>query len=61
LNQELLLIAGERDVVAPLANTQELAKSLPNSQLEVIAKVGHLTHYETPQQVATLIEGFVKH
>ena len=60
LNQELLLIAGERDVVAPLANTQELAKSLPNSQLEVIAKVGHLTHYETPQQVATLIEGFVK-
>jgi len=60
LNRELLLIAGERDVVAPLANTQELAKSLPNSQLEVIAKVGHLTHYETPQQVATLVEGFVK-
>lgn len=60
LNEELLLIAGERDVVAPLANTQELAKSLPNSQLVVIAKVGHLTHYETPQQVATLIEGFVK-
>lgn len=60
LHQELLLIAGEKDVVAPLANTKKLADSLPNSQLEVIAKVGHLTHYETPDQVAALIEGFVK-
>jgi pimeloyl-ACP methyl ester carboxylesterase len=60
LHQELLLIAGEQDVVAPLENTRRLGALLPNSQLEVIAKVGHLTHYETPDQVAAMIEGFVK-
>jgi len=59
LSPLLLLIAGEQDVVAPLENTQKLAASLPNSQLEVIPRVGHLTHYETPDQVAELIEGFV--
>jgi pimeloyl-ACP methyl ester carboxylesterase len=59
LHKELLLIAGERDVVAPLENTQKLAAAVSNSQLEVIPKVGHLTHYETPDQVAALIEGFV--
>lgn len=60
LPEQLLLIAGERDLVAPLERTRELAEFLPNSQLEVIAKVGHLTHYETPSQVAQLVERFVK-
>ena len=59
LADELLLIAGERDVVAPLGKTIELSEYLPNSQLEVIPKVGHLTHYETPVEVARLVEGFV--
>jgi pimeloyl-ACP methyl ester carboxylesterase len=30
------------------------------SQLEVIPKVGHLTHYETPLAVAMAVERFVK-
>lgn len=60
LSPQLLLIAGERDVVAPLSKTLELTRYLPNSQLEVIPRVGHLTHYETPAQVASLVEGFVK-
>lgn len=60
LTGELLLIAGERDIVAPLSKTLELANKLPNSQLEVIPKVGHLTHYETPNEVARLLESFVR-
>ena len=59
LSDELLLVAGEKDVVAPLARTIELSEYLPNSQLEVIPRVGHLTHYETPVEVARLVEGFV--
>lgn len=59
LPDDLLLIAGERDLVAPLARTVELFESKPNSQLEVIPKVGHLTHYETPVEVARLVERFV--
>ena len=60
LHGELMLIAGERDIVAPVEKTIELHKQLPNSQLEVIPKVGHLTHYETPLEVAQVVERFVK-
>jgi pimeloyl-ACP methyl ester carboxylesterase len=58
LGGELMMIAGERDIVAPLEKTIELADKLANSQLEVIPKVGHLTHYETPLQVAQIVERF---
>ena len=60
LQSELLLVAGEKDIVAPLPQTAELHKRLPNSQLAVISKVGHLTHYETPTEVAAHIERFVQ-
>lgn len=60
LNGDLLLVAGERDIVAPKEKTIELANQLPNSQLEVIPKVGHLTHYETPLEVAEIVSRFVK-
>ena len=59
LNQDLLLIAGAKDMVAPLENTIVLSERLPNSQLEVIPKVGHLTHYETPAEVAVIVERFL--
>ena len=59
LNDELLLIAGAKDMVAPLDNTILLSERLPNSQLEVIPKVGHLTHYETPAEVAGIVERFL--
>lgn len=60
LKGNLLLIAGEKDIVAPVAKTIELHKILPNSQLEVIPKVGHLTHYETPLAVAQVVERFAE-
>lgn len=53
-----LLIAGEKDSIAPLANQIELQKQIPGSILELMPKVGHLTHYETPTEVAALIESF---
>lgn len=60
IQSELLLVAGEKDIVAPVAQTAELHKRLPNSQLAVIPRVGHLTHYETPAEVADHIERFVQ-
>jgi pimeloyl-ACP methyl ester carboxylesterase len=53
-----LLIVGEKDSIAPLTNQIELQKQIPGSTLEVMPKVGHLTHYETPTEVAALIENF---
>jgi len=53
-----LLIAGELDDVTPLKKEKELVKLFPNAELVVIDKVGHLTHYETPDTVRLSIERF---
>jgi len=55
-----LLIAGEKDDITPLHKQKDLVTLFPNGQLQVIKKVGHLTHYETPDQVAKLIQDFIK-
>lgn len=55
-----LLIAGEKDSIAPLVNQIKLHKQIPGSSLEIMPKVGHLTHYETPTEVASIIEKFVE-
>jgi len=59
INVPTLLIAGELDDMTPLKKEKELAKSFPNATLVVIDKVGHLTHYETPDTVRDAIERFV--
>lgn len=51
LPSKTLIVAGERDIVAPLAGQKELA-AVANAELKVIPKTGHLTHYETPTEVA---------
>jgi pimeloyl-ACP methyl ester carboxylesterase len=55
-----LLIAGEIDDITPLAKQYELVKLFPDATLKVINHVGHLTHYETPDQVARLVQDFIK-
>lgn len=51
LPKELRIVAGERDVVAPLSGQRKLAE-LTSAPLRVIPKTGHLTHYEKPAEVA---------
>jgi len=55
-----LLIAGTLDDITPLSVQYGLAKKFPRASLKVIDNVGHLTHYETPERVATLIQAFIK-
>jgi len=55
-----LLIAGEKDAVAPIAAQREFFAGLPNATLEVIPGVGHLTHYEKPFEIATKIVNFLE-
>lgn len=56
----VLLIAGDQDDITPVEKQYELQQLFPNAQLVVIERVGHLTHYETPERVATAIESFIK-
>ena len=55
-----LLIAGAKDDITPVSKQKELVQLFPNARLEVIEGVGHLTHYETPDQVASFVEAFIK-
>jgi pimeloyl-ACP methyl ester carboxylesterase len=55
-----LLIAGTLDDITPLSTQYNLVKKFPQGRLKVIDNVGHLTHYETPERVAKLIQAFIK-
>jgi pimeloyl-ACP methyl ester carboxylesterase len=55
-----LLIAGSLDDITPLSDQYGLSKKFPQAKLKVIDNVGHLTHYETPEHVAKLIQAFIK-
>lgn len=57
---QTLLIAGSLDDITPLSDQYGLVKKFPKAQLKVIRNVGHLTHYETPEIVAKLVQAFIK-
>lgn len=55
-----LLIAGSRDEIAPIGDQYKLLDKMRSpTELAVIENVGHLTHYETPADVATYIRAFL--
>ena len=54
-----LLIAGAKDNITSVDKQRELVALFPNASLEVIENVGHLTHYETPDEVANFIKKFI--
>lgn len=53
-----LLVAGDRDDIAPVAAQRELVRRFPRARLVVLAGTGHLTHYERPAEVAAAIDEF---
>jgi pimeloyl-ACP methyl ester carboxylesterase len=54
-----LLVAGERDDIAPVGAQHELVRRFPQARLVVLAGTGHLAHYERPAAVAAAISEFV--
>jgi pimeloyl-ACP methyl ester carboxylesterase len=54
-----LLIAADRDDITALPAQHELRALFPDARLTVIDGVGHLIHYEKPQEAAAAVQGFV--
>jgi pimeloyl-ACP methyl ester carboxylesterase len=54
-----VLIAGERDRIAPVAGQREALTLFPDARLVVLPGTGHLAHYETPGLVADAIRSFL--
>jgi pimeloyl-ACP methyl ester carboxylesterase len=54
-----LLVAAERDDIAPLAAQRALAERFADARLAVVPGTGHLAHYEAPAAVAREIGAFL--
>lgn len=50
-----LVIAGTRDLIVPLAESDEIARAIPGATLVPIADAGHLVIWERPDRLADLI------
>jgi 3-oxoadipate enol-lactonase len=54
-----LIIAGEEDGLAPVADAETMKANIPNSRLAVIPKAGHYAPWEKPEEVGTLVRQFL--
>lgn len=54
-----LLVAGDKDDLAPPAAQKRLLAELPQAELVMLDDVGHLIHYETPGEAAAAIDQFI--
>lgn len=59
IQQPTLLIAADRDDITPLAAQEKLQNHLPHAHLVVLRGVGHLVHYEVPDEAAAAIARFL--
>ncbi len=53
------LIAAEKDDITPVADQYTLRDLFPQASLEVLPGVGHLIHYEVPDEAARAVERFL--
>ncbi|MFB9775649.1 alpha/beta fold hydrolase [Brevibacterium otitidis] len=56
LTMPVTIVAGRDDEIAPLPATEAFGGALSDARLVVFDGVGHLTHYERPEQIAALID-----
>jgi pimeloyl-ACP methyl ester carboxylesterase len=59
IEQPVLLIGADRDDITPLAAVERLRDRFADADLEVLAGVGHLVHYERPAETAAFIRSFL--
>ncbi len=54
-----LLVAAELDDITPVSAQYVLQRTFPDARLRVLGGVGHLIHYEVPDQAADAIRDFL--
>ena len=60
LRMPMLVIAGDKDAIAPIPATREFTSKLACAQFVELSGVGHLVHYERPEEAASAIVGFCR-
>ena len=54
-----LIICGEKDIVTPVEQAKFLHENIPNSQLKIIGKAGHMSNLEQPDQFNRCVVDFL--
>lgn len=60
LSMPLLVLAGDRDAIAPIGTTRDFVDRLPDARFVELSGVGHLVHYERPEAAASAIMDFAR-
>lgn len=60
LSKPTLILHGTKDAIQPLANGKALASLIPGSDLVVMEGKGHVPMMSSPEEVASIIEKWVK-
>ncbi len=54
-----LVVAGENDLIIPAAETETMAKTIPNAELAMISHAGHLASLENPDEIIMRMQQFL--
>jgi pimeloyl-ACP methyl ester carboxylesterase len=57
----MLVVCGDRDLVTPAEYSQRMAEALPDSELVIVARAGHLVLLDKPASVNDGLVRLVKH
>lgn len=60
LSMPTLVIAGDKDAIAPIAATRKFVAGLSDATFVELSGVGHLVHYERPEEAASAIMDFCR-
>ena len=60
ITQPTLVIVGDQDLLAPVANSVMMAQRIPNSQLVVMEGTGHGTMWQVPNEFTAHIQNFLQ-
>jgi pimeloyl-ACP methyl ester carboxylesterase len=59
INVPTLIVTGDEDILTGVADADLMRQNIPGSQMKVIAKAGHYSPWEQPEEVGTLLRQFL--
>jgi len=59
INVPTLIITGDEDTVTGVPDAEVMKQSIRGSELKVVAKAGHYSSWEQPEEVGGLLRNFL--
>ena len=61
LKKPTLLFWGREDTTVPFAHSELIRAAIPHAEFHIIENVGHIPHYEKPEEVNPILSEFIIH